>query len=317
MAKIDPLTMLQFLEMLSKHGSYTKAAKSLYISQPYLTQVIQKKERELGVEIIDRQTTPLQLTEAGRLYYHYLNRLLNEQNQFNKALKVFTLPEKTIIKVGILSSLGTYLLPLFLPTYLAQYPDIQIELVEDIPCRNEERLLQHQIDFLIGQNPETLSPQLTTYECGPHGYYALIPESSTLYQEGIDFVDPTSLSLQKILNEKLLLTTQGSAIRQQMDYLIQKFAIHPNIVLESNNIFTLVNLAQHNLGVTLFPESIPLPETPGNYNLCKLSLEDVSLKYFIAHLSDRNLNQIEKALIHHFLTHLQADLKKNETKSGY
>lgn len=309
MAQTDPLTMLQFIEMLLKHGNYTKAAKSLYISQPYLTQVIKKCEKELGIEIIDRQTTPLQLTEAGRIYYHYLNRLLSEQNRFKKELETFTLPEKTIIKVGILSSLGTYLLPLFLSDYLTHCPSVQIELIEDVPRKNEQRLLNNQIDFLIGQNPETLSSQLMTYERGPHGYYALIPESSRLYQKGIRFVESTTLSLQTILQEKLILTAQGSAIRQQIDYLIQKFAIKPEIVLESTNIFTLVNLAQKNLGVTLLPESIPVPETDGNYNICKLALEDVSLNYFIAHSNNRIISKVEQKFIDCFLASIQKELE--------
>ena len=72
MAKINSLIMLQYIDVLLKHGNYTKAAQNLYISQSYLTQTIKKIENELGIEIINRQTTPLQLTEAGKIYYDYL-----------------------------------------------------------------------------------------------------------------------------------------------------------------------------------------------------------------------------------------------------
>ncbi|MGM0125968.1 hypothetical protein IGI37_003369 [Enterococcus sp. AZ194] len=313
MGQTDSLTMLQFIEMLVKHGNYTKAAKSLYISQPYLTQVIKKKEKELGVEIIDRQTTPLQLTEAGRIYYHYLNRLLNEQNRFKKKLDTYTSPEKTILKVGVLSSLGTYLLPLFLPEFLSQHPQVKVELVEDVPHKNEIRTINSQLDFFIGQNPETLSPQLTAHERGPHGYYAIIPESSKLYQKGVRFVNNSTISLEDLLNEKLILTIHGSAIRHQIDYLIQKFSIQPEVVLESNNIFTIAKLAQENLGVTFLPESVQVHETGGNYNICRLSQEDVSLNYFIAHLNNRALSETEQAFMNGFLTNIQKRLdEKNE-----
>lgn len=312
MTQTDSLTMLQFIEMLLKHGNYTKAAKSLYISQPYLTQVIKKKEKELGVELIDRQATPLQLTDAGRIYYHYLTTLLAEQNQFKKRLEAYTSPEKIILKVGILSSLGTYLLPLFLPEFLKLYPQVQIELIEDVPHKNEKRILNSRLDFFVGQNPETLPPQLTAYERGSHGYYAIIPESSKLYKKNVRFVDSSSLSLNQLLQENLILTLHGSAIRHQIDYLIQKFAIQPKIILESNNIFTIGKLAQENLGVTFLPDSVQIHENGGNYNICKLSLQDVSLNYFIAHLNSKPINDIEKAFIDLFLNAVEKSIKKDE-----
>ena len=86
MPKTDSLNMLRFLDTLLKHGNYTKAAKDLYISQPYLTQTIQNAEKELGIEIINRKSSPLQLTDAGRIYYQYLNSLETEKSNFQKQI---------------------------------------------------------------------------------------------------------------------------------------------------------------------------------------------------------------------------------------
>ncbi|KRM78659.1 transcription regulator [Lapidilactobacillus dextrinicus DSM 20335] len=301
MVQINSLNMLQFLEELMKHGSFTKAAKNIYVSQPYLTQVIKKKETELGIEIIDRQAHPLQLTEAGRVYYQYLLALVNEQDLLKKNLAKYTSPHKLILHIGVLSSLGTYVLPLFIPQFLAKYPEVKIELTEDVPVRNEQRVLNDELDFLVGQNPETLSPQLTSYDRGTHGYYAVIPESSPLYQPGIVNLPAGSLDLKTLLQQKLILTQSGSAIRRQIDYLIQKLDIQPDIILESNNIFTIGKLAQANLGVTFLPESVTLAPSCGHYNLYQLPLDIVSLNYFIAHSNKKTLNTIEKSLINFFL----------------
>ena len=111
MAKINSLSMLQYIDVLLKHGNYTKAAQNLYISQSYLTQTIKKIENELGIEIINRQSTPLQLTEAGKIYYQYLTSLVNEQEQFKRKIKKYTDTDYNVIQIGVLPSLGTYLLP--------------------------------------------------------------------------------------------------------------------------------------------------------------------------------------------------------------
>jgi len=154
MPKVDSLNMLLYLDMLLKHGNYTKAAKDLYISQPYLTQTIKSAEKELGIEIVNRQSSPLQLTDAGRVYYQYLNTLETEKSNFEKQIVKYSSPENTVIRIGVLSSLGTYLLPLFLKDYLSHNPKVKIELHEDIPEINEKKVLNNEIDFLIGQNPK-------------------------------------------------------------------------------------------------------------------------------------------------------------------
>lgn len=305
MSQLDALTMLQFIDMLLKQGNFTKAAKSLYISQPYLTQVIKRKEVELGVELIDRQSHPFQLTTAGQLYHRYLITQLANENQLKKQLETFVANEKTPIKLGVLASLGTYLLPLFLPNFQKNCPSIQVQLTEDVPSRNEKRLLNNEIDFLIGQNPETLPPNLKTYARGNHGYYAVIPESSQLYQPGIRTLPARSISVKSLLQEPLILTLHGSAIRQQIDYLIQKFQIQPTILLESNNIFTIAKLAQSDMGITFLPDSVPLVENGGNYNIYRLPTEDISLNYFIAHRDSKVLTEPERTFIQFFLDEIQ------------
>lgn len=315
MAEENSPKMLQYLNILLKHGNYTKAAKELYISQPYLTQMIKNIEKGLGIAIINRHSTPLQLTEAGRIYYRYLCSLEDEQANFRKRIAKYSTTEHTIIRIGVLPSLGTYLLPLFLPDYLKKHPKIQIELHEEVPHHNEQKVLNDELDFLLGQNPEVLSPNMTIYARGKHRYFAIIPESASIYREGERSLMPQSLSLKKLLQEKLVLTTRGSAIRRQIDYLVKKLNIQPNIVLESNNIFTVAELAKKNLGVTFIPESVPLTETDGLFNIYPLPLDFVSLDYFIAHSASKTLSSDEKELIAAFIDHLQASLCEDETDS--
>lgn len=310
---LDSPNMLYYLDILLKHGNFTKAAKDLYISQPYLTQLIKRTENELDITIINRQSSPLQLTEAGRLYYQYLYSLEAEQDRFRKKIAQYSSQDQQIIRIGILSSLGTYLLPLFLPDFMKDHPNIQIELHEDTPSHNDRHILNGELDFFIGQNPETISPNLTIHHYGQHGYYAIIPESSPLYQKDKRLLEANSLSIKQLLKEKLILTTRGSAIRKQVDYLIQKNKIQPTIVLESTNIFTIVELATKNMGVTFLPESVKITNTKDKFNIYPLSLDLLSLDYFIAHQASKTLLLPEKELITAFLDSLQQDFFHTKT----
>lgn len=305
----DSPNMLYYLDILLKHGNFTKAAKDLYISQPYLTQLIKKKEKELDITIIDRQSSPLQLTEAGRLYYQHLYTLEAEQDSFQKKIALYASNKQQIIRVGILSSLGTYLLPLFLPNYIKEHPDVKIELYEDTPEINEKRALNSEIDFFIGQNPETISPNLKIHDYGKHGYFAIIPNSSKLYQPNKRILESNDLAIKDVLKEKMILTTRGSAIRKQVDHLIHKNNIDPTIVLESSNIFTVVELATKGLGVTFLPESVEIRNTTNKFNILPIHHDLVSLGYFVAYPAFKTLTPAEKEFIESFLKNLKADFE--------
>lgn len=314
MTLIDSPNMLQYIDVLLKHGSYTKAAKDLYISQPYLTQTIKKIEQELGTDIINRNTSPLQLTEAGKVYYHYLESLEFESANLRKKLSRYSAADHTIIRIGILSSLGTFLLPLFIPKFLHGHQNINITIDEDLPERNEHKVLNGELDFYIGQNPETISPNLTVHECGKQSYYAVIPESSALYQKNRLFLEPRTIPLKELLNQPLILTASGSAIRRQIDHLLRKYNIKPRIIMESSNIYTVAELAKKDLGIAVVPECVIMPSKQCRYNLYPISNELLSLNYFIAYSADKTLTSAGKSLIAGFLEMVQLNIKQKSLK---
>lgn len=114
----NPEEIQHFIDVLIKEDSFVKAAKKLYISQPYLTQLIKRIESHLGTPIINRDKKPYSLTQAGLLYYQCLENVSYDKQQLNKKIAKYTHPDKEIIKIGILESLGTYLLPEILPDFL-------------------------------------------------------------------------------------------------------------------------------------------------------------------------------------------------------
>jgi len=301
---MDYPNMLHYIDMLLKYGSFTKAAKALFISQPHLTQVIKKTEQSLGVEIIDRHGASLQLTHAGKIYYNYLKSLEQGHEAFKSTLSEYGKPENEVIRIGVFPALGTYLLPLFLPAFANSYPTTKVMIEETWPAKNEQKLLDEKIDFFIGQNPETVTTNLAIYEAGKQNYYILIPNTSKLYCPDKHILKEGSIDIKEILKERLVLTTKGGAIRRHVDYLIRKYRINPKIAIETATIYTVIALAKNGAGVTIAPEPLLDLSEKGLYNLYPLPEELIYLSYFISHLPSRKLSDTEKQLIQHFLNAL-------------
>lgn len=305
MSKYYSQDILYYIDAILKYSNYGKAAKSLYISQPYLTQVIKRIESQLNCELISRSKLPYRLTEQGKIYYQYLTSIENNYAKLIRELSAVSDIDSKVIKIGVLPSLGTYLLPLFLPEFLNIYPSCRIELSEALPEKNEKLIQNGELDFWIGQNSRNISPNLNTITWGRHGYRAIIPRCCDLYQKDVSIIPEGTIDITKILSQKLILTSKGSAIRKQIDQLLSIYKMQPKIIMESNEINTVRNLAASNLGLTFVPESIYVEECPCEYNIYQIPIDELSLDYFIAYHSERKLTGIDKDLIDAFLTHGQ------------
>lgn len=305
MSKLESQDILCYIDSLLKYSNYSRAAQSLYISQPYLTKVIKKIEIELGCELITRNKLPYRLTEQGKIYYQYLTSLEHSYAKLIREISYVSDMGNKVLRIGILPSLGVYLTPLFLPDFLELHPAYKINLVEDLPEKNEKRLQNNELDFWIGQNSSSISPNLNSFNWGRHSYQAIIPRCCELYQENVAVIPEGTIEISTILNQKLILTSKGSAIRKQIDQLLSVYKVQPNIIMESNEIYTVLQLAKHNLGLTFVPESIHIKECPSEYNIYPIPVEKMSLDYFIAHHEAKKLNSVDHDLIHTFLNHGQ------------
>ncbi|QAA34553.1 LysR family transcriptional regulator [Clostridium manihotivorum] len=305
MSKYYSQDILYYIDAILKYSNYGKAAKSLYISQPYLTQVIKRVESQLDCELINRSNLPYRLTEQGKIYYQYLTSIENNYAKLLREISAVSDIDSKVIKIGVLPSLGTYLLPLFLPKFLDMHPNCRIELSEALPEKNEKLTQNGELDFWLGQNSTNISPNLNSITWGRHRYRAIIPRCCDLYQKDVAIIPEGNIDINKLLCQKLILTSKGSAIRKQIDQLFSLYKVQPKIIMESTEINTVRELATSNLGLTFIPESIYVKECPSEYNIYEVPMDELSLDYFIAYHSEKKLNAVDKDLIDAFLAHGQ------------
>lgn len=305
MSKYYSQDMINYIDAILKHSNYGKAAKSLYVSQPYLTQVIKRVEGRLNCELINRSKLPYRLTEQGKIYYQYLTSMENNHSKMLREISVVSDLENKVIKIGVLPSLGSYLLPLFLPKFLDQHSNCTIQLSEELPEKNEKLTQNGELDFWLGQNSRNISPNLNSISWGRHRYYAIIPRCCELYQKDVAVIKEGTIDITRLLSQKLVLTAKGSAIRKQIDQLLSIYKVTPQIVMESTEIDTVHNLAMNNLALTFIPESIYVKESPGEYNIYEVPIDELNLDYFIAYHRERELTDLDQDLIDAFLAHGQ------------
>ena len=105
------LQQLRYIVAIAEAGTFSGAAKALFITQPSLSQHIAKLERSLGCQLFDRSKIPLELTSAGKIYYHYLESC----HYLDEKLKAELNNEKLQqLNIGIGTWRGSLLMPAIL-----------------------------------------------------------------------------------------------------------------------------------------------------------------------------------------------------------
>ncbi len=123
------LRQLRYFQALVEHGSFSRAAESVYVSQPALSLQIRELEATLGGRLVERESRGVHLTRLGREAHEQTLRVLDETNflelmgrQFDEGVARVT--------VGIVSTLSSYLLPGLLERLQSSTPRIELTVVE-------------------------------------------------------------------------------------------------------------------------------------------------------------------------------------------
>lgn len=134
---------------IAEEKSISKAAKKLYITQPSLSQYIMRLENNLGVKLFDRSASSMILTYAGEIYVQTAKDILNLNTGMKRKLSDIAGSKKGRLVMGVPHQAGRHVLPLVLPEFHRQYPEIEIVIKEDVTMRLEEMLINGKIDIAI------------------------------------------------------------------------------------------------------------------------------------------------------------------------
>ncbi len=243
------IQQLQYIVALDTHRHFVRAASSCHVTQPTLTLQVKKLEEQMGVQIFDRTTQPLTVTEMGEKVIQKARRVLREVNQLREMVNKDKNQMAGTFRLGVIPSLSPYLLPLFLRHFSQLHPHTRLEINE----------LQSEA-IIEGLDSDTLDIGLLVTPL----HESSIREIKLFYEPFLLFAHPLHpllgrelVSPQDLTEDDLWVMSQGHCFRDQILNLCQMAAQNPsgkNIRFEGGSIETLKNMIRNISGYTLIPE---------------------------------------------------------------
>ena len=157
------LQQLRILKAVAKEKNFTRAAELLYLSQPSLSRQIKTLEKNLGILLINRENNKISITENGRIFLHYSERILALCEESCRTLIDLKNAERGNLIVGASQTVGTYLMPRILTLFARNYPQISLKVWINSTYITANNVVNQEIDIAIvdGEIPNEFQKNLT------------------------------------------------------------------------------------------------------------------------------------------------------------
>jgi LysR family nitrogen assimilation transcriptional regulator len=240
------LRQLRYFVAIVDHGSLSRAALVLHVAQPALTQQLRQLEEELGTQLLHRSAQGVLSTDAGKVFYEHAQAILKQVADAKSAVTQSAERPSGSVTLGLPHSIsGALALPL-LEAARAQYPEITLQLTEELTGNLAEQLKSGRVNLAVLFD----DGQLTPFACTP------------LAEEEMRFIcradatfaqDKSSLTLAEALQTTLILPGLQHGVRPRIESVARAAGLAIQNVIEINSIAILKSAILADMGATILP----------------------------------------------------------------
>lgn len=252
---------------VAEHLHFGRAAAELNMTQPPLSRQIQKLERHVGAELLDRRGRGVELTAAGRLFLAESRKLLGLANRAPEGARRVATGQLGLVRLGFTAAAGFGPLSGLLSTVKHALPGLDIDLVEMVTAEQLQALDEERIDMAIGRLHTSL-PHLESQLLLKERLLLAVPSDSELARLG------PALTKADIRDQPIIMHSVTKA-RYFYDIIVGNFEIDPEQVRYSlGQIMTMISLVAGGHGIAFVPESAERSSVPGVEYLAFRDFED-------------------------------------------
>lgn len=245
------LTELRYIVAVARELHFGRAAETCHVSQPTLSVAVKKLEEELGVKLFERRQHDVSITPTGQRVVDQARIVLEESETIRHLAQEGREDLKGQLRLGVIYTIGPYLLPKLIPALHSQAPELKLLIEEHFTEQLTKKLRAGELDVIIISLPFSVTG-LATRPMYREPFVVALPSGHELTRK-------KQIEVGDLSNETLLLLSAGNCFREQVvsacpgcignyghDDSIQK-------TLESSSIETIRHMVGSGAGVTVLP----------------------------------------------------------------
>jgi LysR family transcriptional regulator, hydrogen peroxide-inducible genes activator len=251
---------LRYFVAVAEEGSFSRAAAKVRVAQPSLSQQIRKLEAEVGQPLFDRLPRSVVLTEAGRCLIDYARQILTSIDDARRCVGELQGEIGGKLAVGAIPTIAPYVLPELVRKFQEHYPDVTLEIVEDVTEGMIRRIEAGELDVALASTCQQ-SPTLRRESLGNEPLLALVPEGHPLAKKAL-------VEMDDLKSQRFLLLHEMHCLSQQVHHLLEARHLRPEVALAGSQLGTIANMVAAGIGVSIVPRlMVDHQATPGCVSL--------------------------------------------------
>lgn len=245
MRVLPTLRQLRYLVALAEYRHFGRAAESCLATQSTLSAGLQELENALGVCLVERTRRKVWLTPLGETIVARARQVLQGAEDIADLAQSSATPLSGPLRLGVIPTIGPFLLPRALPALRADHPQLRLSLREDLTARLLERLGNNDLDVIIIALPYD-TQDLDCLDLGEDGFALACPPDHPLAAQH-------QVTSQDLAQHELLLLEEGHCLRDHALAACSLPRPKAGDGVLGTSLSTLVQMVAGRLGVTLLP----------------------------------------------------------------
>ena len=238
---------LRYLVALVDHGHFGRAAEACRVSQPTLSTQIKKLEEQLGMTLFERTNRSVRVTATGEEVVARARQILVDVEAIVGVGRRVSGPLVGAFSLGIIPTLGPYLLPWLVPALADDFPDLRLAVHEDLTAALLERLVSHRLDAALVALP-VADDRLETLPVFDEPFWFAEPKG-----RGRTAPETGAVTEDDLRGRRLLLLTEGHCLRDQVLSLCRMPDRDQEGSFRATSLETIRQMVATGMGSTLLP----------------------------------------------------------------
>lgn len=242
------LKQLEAFVQIADSGSFSKAAKDLFLTQPTISAHISSLEKELNTRLFVRNTKEVHLSDSGKILYEYAKQMTVLQKKIEDTFTVREEQAQQCLTIAASTIPAQYLLPGILAKFSEKYPNQQFKILESDSAKVVEQVINNTVD--IGFTGTVIDKRLCKY----------IP----FYQDELVVITPNTekyLTLQRenksanwVTEEAMIMREAGSGTRKEAEKQLRRIGVNPgrlNVIASMESTEAIKRAVTNKMGISV------------------------------------------------------------------
>lgn len=287
------LHQLKVFEATARHGSFTRAAEELFLTQPTVSMQVKQLTKAVGLPLFEQVGKRLYLTDAGRELFATCQEIFSKLEQLEMKVADMKGMKQGHLRLAVITT-TKYFMPRLLGPFCQRYPGIDVSLTVTNHERVIDRLANNQDDlYVMSQLPDHI--EIKTHPFLENPLVVVAPHNHPLAKEH-------NISLKRLAEETFIMREPGSGTRRAFQTLLDAQGLTVKVRLELGSNEAIKQAIAGGLGLSVLSRHTLTPEGP-NSELTVLDVEGFPIKreWYIVYLAGKQLSVVAST----FLEYLQ------------